>query len=123
MMYTYNRYEIWFAELSTLEDSHVMRGKRPVVLVSNDAANEHSPVVTVVPLTSRLYTHPLPTHVLLTGCGLSASSLALCEQVMSVDKNQLIKKIGYVSDRYVRMQLMNALRIQLGMEPTLRPAA
>lgn len=122
-MYTYNRYEIWFAELSTLGDSHVMRGKRPVVLVSNDTANEHSPVVTVVPLTSRLYKHHLPTHVFMTESGLSVSSLALCEQVMSVDKNQLIKKIGYVSDRYVRMQLMNALRIQLGMEPTFRPAA
>ena len=120
-MYTFNRYEIWFAELSTLGDSHVMRGKRPVILVSNDAANEHSPVVTVVPLTSRLYKYH--THIFMTGCGLAVSSLALCEQVMSVDKKQLIKKIGYVSDRYVRMQLMNALRIQLGMEPTLRSAA
>lgn len=89
-----------------------MRGKRPVVLVSNDTANEHSPVVTVVPLTSRLYKHHLPTHVFMTGSGLSVSSLALCEQVMSFDKNQLIKKIGYVSDRYVRMLIAKTHQIQ-----------
>ena len=39
--------ELWLAELPT-NPGHVEHGKRPVVIVSNDAANTHSPVVTVV---------------------------------------------------------------------------
>lgn len=64
-MDTFNRFEIWYAELPALEDSSVIRGRRPVILISNNAANMHSPVVTVIPITSRICKQQLPTHVFL----------------------------------------------------------
>lgn len=34
-MDTFNRFEIWYAELPALENSSVIRGRRPVILISN----------------------------------------------------------------------------------------
>ena len=38
-MDTFNRFEIWYAELPVLEHSSVIRGRRPVILISSNAAN------------------------------------------------------------------------------------
>ena len=122
-MYTYNRFEIWLAKLPKQDNSHITAGTRPVILISNDAANLHSSVLTVIPVTSKVQKRQMPTHVYLAGCGLSLPSLALAEQVTAIDKTRLIKKIGYVSDRFTRMQLIHALEVQLGIVPLLRPAA
>ena len=108
------RYEIWRAELPSAANSHVQQGVRPVIIVSNDAANTHSPVVTVVPLTSQCK-KPLPTHVLIREQGLSTSSTALCEQIITVDKSRLIKRIGYLLNTFDRLALCHALSVQLGM--------
>ena len=49
------RFEIWMANLPKHdEESHVQRGRRPVVIVSNDIINDTSTVVTVVPITSKM---------------------------------------------------------------------
>ncbi len=45
------QYDIWLADIPAPKDSHVQHGRRPVVIISNDLANTHSPVVTVIPLT------------------------------------------------------------------------
>ena len=122
-MCTYNRYEIWLAELPKQDDSHITAGTRPVILISNDTVNLHSSVLTVIPVTSKVQKRQMPTHVYLAGCGLSLPSLALAEQVTAIDKARLLKKIGYISDYFTRMQLVHALEIQLGIVPLLRPAA
>ena len=59
------QYGIWLAKLPSIPGSSVQQGTRPVVIVSNDAANEHSSVIMVVPLTSQLGKNALPTHVFL----------------------------------------------------------
>lgn len=93
-------------------------GVRPAVVVSNNKANEHSPVVTVVPLTSRIYKKRfLPTHVLIprsAGCGLDKSSLALAEQVETIDKILLLERRGCVEDAAIMEKITRALQIQIG---------
>ena len=110
------QYDIWLADIPAPEGSHIQYGRRPVVIISNNLANAHSPVVTVIPLTSRLNKHQLPTHVYLTGQGLDRASIALCEQVMALDKTHLLRRMGIVHKAYDRMALRHALSIQLGME-------
>ncbi len=66
-------------------ESNLQCGIRPALVVSNNRANENSPVITVIPLTARTYkrTH-FPTHVLIpktSGTGLARNSMALAEQV------------------------------------------
>lgn len=47
------RLELWLVDLpKPSDDTHVQYGVRPAIVISNDAANENSPAITVIPLTS-----------------------------------------------------------------------
>ena len=110
------QFEIWAACLPRIEGSHIQGGNRPVVVVSNDMANTHSPVITIVPLTSNRYKNPLPTHVTLSADGLPLTSVALCEQVTAVDKPLLSRRIGSIDEASTRSALNRALAAQFGMK-------
>ena len=58
------RGEIYNVDFGNNENSYKQCGVRPALVVSNNRANENSPVVTVVPLTARVWKKKyLPTHV------------------------------------------------------------
>ena len=109
------QFDICFAQLPLKEGSHIQGGRRPVVIMSNNNANKYSPVVTVVPLTSKLKKRSLPTHVTLLTSGLRTVSLALCEQLMALDKSRMTHYIGYVTDPDDQAALERAVAIQLGL--------
>ena len=109
------QFEIWTARLPRIQGSHIQGGNRPVVVVSNDMANTHSPIITIVPLTSNLHKNPLPTHVALSADGLPMTSVALCEQVTAIDKPLLSHRIGTIDKESTRTALNRALAVQLGM--------
>ena len=109
------RYEIWLATFPKLPDSHVQAGRRPAVIISNDLGNSSSEVVTVVPLTTKCCKPHLPTHVYLRDQGLDYGSIALCEQSITLDRPNLIRRIGYVHKSFDRLALMHAICIQLGL--------
>ena len=112
----YQQYDIWWANLPELPDSHVMYGMCPVLIASNNMVNTHNEVMTVVPLTTRIEKRQMPTHVLIYGvAGLRQTSRALCEQPMSLDKSELVEKIGSVTDWYQRISIQHALAVQLGL--------
>lgn len=58
-----HRMEIWFADLGRHPGSCVQEGIRPVLVISNDIANEHAETVTVLPMTSRIKKVWLPCHI------------------------------------------------------------
>ena len=108
------RYEIWMADLPSTPNTHVQSGYRPVIIISNDMANLHSPVITIIPLTSQKK-KPLPTHVLLRENGLNKTSTALCEQIMTLDKSRCRRRVGFICNSLDRLSLRRALSVQLGM--------
>lgn len=112
------RGDIYYVDFGQNIDSNKQCGIRPAVIVSNNRANEHSPVITVVPLTSRTYKkRSLPTHVLIPrSCGLDKNSLALAEQVEAVDKKSLREKRGSITDTAIMEQITRAILIQIGMD-------
>lgn len=114
-MNTLLQFDICFARLPLREGSHIQGGCRPVVVISNNIANKYSPIVSIVPLTSKLKKRPLPTHVTLFAEGLACASTALCEQMTTIDKSQLIRRIGTVSAPKDRAALNRALAVQFGM--------
>ena len=63
---TPKQYEVWFAELGDHSGTSVQSGTRPVLVISNDVANRNSPVITVIPLSSKLKKLELPVHIVLT---------------------------------------------------------
>lgn len=119
---TVHRMELWWAALPTVP-GHVQHGTRPVVIVSNDLGNTSSPVVSVVPCTTQRRKPTLPTHVYLRGYGLSSGSIAMCEQVMPLDKSCLLQRIGTVHGWYDRLAMQHALAIQLGIDLCINLAA
>lgn len=91
-------------------------GIRPVLIIQNNKGNTYSPSVTVIPITSKTH-KKLPTHVFLEKpIGLAKDSIALCEQVTTIDKNRLLTYIGKVDERFVNTKIRKALEIQLGIE-------
>lgn len=107
--------ELYYAALPTIENSQVQQGVRPVLIVSNNKANQYSPIITVIPLTCCLTKHYLPTHVNLIGYGLEKPSVLLAEQILSLDKKNLLSKIGAVEDYDTLSKIKRAMSIQLSM--------
>lgn len=48
------------------EDTHVVRGNHPAVIIQNQMGNDHSPTLIVAYLSSQLKRVEMKTHVLLT---------------------------------------------------------
>ena len=76
------RGEIYYVYPSSGVGSEQSAG-RPAIVVSNDKANQHSPVIEMVYLTTQPK-NSLPTHVDITSA--ERPSIALCEQIHSVSK-------------------------------------
>ena len=69
---------------------------RPVLIVQNDVANRHSAITIVAAITSQ-FDHPLyPTEVLIRPPegGLRMDSVGLLNQIRSIDKQRLVRRLG-----------------------------
>lgn len=109
------RCEIYFAELNG--EGSQQKGKRPVIIYSNDRNNIESPTVNVIPMTTK--TKDLCVHVTIAGCGLREKSIAIIEQITTINKTQLLYKIGTLTDRYVAL-IDDAVDLQLGRKKVLK---
>lgn len=107
--------DIYFAELPEIAGTSVQHGRRPVIVVSNNRNNKYSSLVTVVPLTSRITKAKLPTHVLVEGYGLSTPSLMLGEQILTIDRECLRRKVGKVDSEVDLRKIKKAILVQLNM--------
>lgn len=111
------RGDIIIVDLGQHETS-VQSGIRPCVVISNNKANRHSPVITVVPLTSKIRKKQyLPTHVFLNGyrnAGMDRHGLALCEQITSVAYSDVLEVAGRVSKRKLA-EIGHAVKVQCGL--------
>ena len=112
------RGDIYYVDFGDDLSSRRQCGFRPAIVVSNDTANRYAPIVTVVPLTSKVKKkHFQPTHVLIgkqAASGLSRESMALAEQVVTIDKEKLVEYTGRILDPETMEQLTRALQIQIG---------
>lgn len=69
---------------------------RPAIIVSRDILNKYSPLCIVVPITSNA-TKILPFHLFIAKSklnGLKNDSKILPEQIKSLDKSRIVKKLG-----------------------------
>lgn len=105
------RGEIYLINLESKGASSIQSGQRPCVIISNEKCNQYSPVVTVVPLTSKVK-RMMPTHVSLgIESGLKQDSIFLGEQIMTISKSQIDFKVGECTN-YKMKQIEKAIRIQ-----------
>jgi mRNA interferase MazF len=90
---------------------------RPVVLVSREAINQHSPVVVICPLVEasgvpQLY--PSDVMVRAPEAGLTSDCVILTGQIRAIARVQLMRLLGNLSDEMMR-QVDLALRITLDL--------
>lgn len=100
---------------SVKENSSVQGGLRPVIVVQNNKGNAFSPTVQVIPLTSRTKKN-LPIHTIITGNGLIKESVALTEQIQTIDKTHIRQYIGEVDEATMK-RVDVCIMIQLGLMP------
>ncbi len=91
--------DVFWADLGFQRGS--VQGKmRPVVIVQNNVGNKVSLTTIVVPLTARIKRVEIPTHFVLYShdtCPLPyPESMVLCEQIRTINKNQIREYVGNV---------------------------
>ena len=112
------RGDIYYAELNPVIGSE-QGGTRPVLIISNDIGNRHSPTVIVAAITSRVHTKAkLPTHTAIRDFeGLNKDSIILLEQIRTIDKKRLQEYIGMLSANEMA-RVDKALAISVALEKT-----
>jgi len=109
------RGDIYYADLGKTIGSE-QSGVRPSLIVQNNAGNRHSPTTQIVPLTTQRKKSSLPTHVRISSaCGLDTASIALIEQLRTVDKSRLDAYVGRISQSE-QTAVNRALVISIGLE-------
>ena len=94
--------DIFYADLGETRGSE-QNGIRPVLVIQNNIGNKYSPTVIVTPLTSKVKKKGQPTHVVLNcECGLSEKSMALLEQIRTLDRFRLRHYIGSIDEQTMR---------------------
>ena len=109
----YERGDIYYILKGTVDTvGSEQQPGRPAIIVSNNKANEHSPVLEVVYLTTQPK-HDLPTHVEIRSTPLV--STALCEQVTSVFVDRIGSYVGTCTCN--EMDLIDeCLMVSLGLD-------
>ncbi|HSH51417.1 MAG TPA: type II toxin-antitoxin system PemK/MazF family toxin [Bacteroidales bacterium] len=115
------RGEIFLADLGKNKGS-IQSGIRPVLVISNPKNNMYSLTINILPITSQIKKN-LPVHVSIgIECGLQKKSTVLTEQIITVNKSQLIKFIGKCNN-YKMIQVTKAMFLQFYMQEELQPLA
>lgn len=116
---TIKRGDIFYADLNPVVGSE-QGGRRPVLIISNDIGNRHSPTVIVAAITSRVHTKAkLPTHTAVNDFeGLDKDSIILLEQIRTIDKHRLKQYMGLMPDNIMaRVDKALAISISLNNRP------
>jgi len=96
---------------------HEIQKTRPALIIQNDISNEHSPITIVAAISSHFGTPPRPREVSLpTGgrAGLKQPSAVILNQIRSIDRMRLEKRLGMVDAATMR-KVDDALKISLGL--------
>jgi len=93
-----------------------IRKTRPALVIQNDVANRYSPITIVAAITSKFQEPPYPTEVILDPAesGLPLRSAVVLNQIRSVDRQRLGRRMGRVGARTMQ-RIDRAIRVSLGL--------
>ena len=112
--------DIFYADLGSYSEQKgsIQCGVRPCIICGNNLQNKYSEVILISPITSSTKKKNIPTHLKIRAseCNLSSDSIVLFEQIQTIQKSQLLGKVGSVSDSMIE-KVNNKLMIALGIDP------
>lgn len=89
-----DQYDVWLVGLDPTIGSEIQK-TRPCLIISPDEMNHNINTVIIAPLTSTVKDYPTRVSVVLDG----KKGQIVLDQIRTVDKVRLIKKIGFVDSR------------------------
>lgn len=109
------RGEIYLVNFDPTVGSEIKK-TRPALVLQNDIANRHSPITIVAAITSKYDANLYPTEVLVKPPegGLTTNAVVLLNQVRSIDKGRLIKRLGVLKPATME-NVDRALQISVGL--------
>jgi len=112
---TCKRGEIYLVDWSPGRGSE-QAGIRPALIIQNDLGNKFSPTVIVATISTKSK-KVYPFHVLIEPeeSGLPEGSIVKLEQIMTIDKERLIKKVGFLNDKKME-EVEIAIHRSLGLK-------
>lgn len=110
------RGEIFLVNLDPVKGSE-QGNIRPALIIQNDSSNQYSPTTIVAPITSKIYTKEFPTNVeiLKNEGGLEKESTILLNQIRTIDKTRIIKKLKKINPETM-MKVDLAIKSSLGLD-------
>jgi len=95
---------------------HEIQKTRPALIIQNNIGNQYSPITIVAAISSKFATPPHPTDVIIetTESGLTQRSAVVLNQIRSIDRQRLVKRLGRLSAPAMQ-RVDQALRISLGL--------
>ena len=112
------RGDIILANLSNSIGSVQSGNIRAVLIIQNNQGNKFAPTSICVPFTTKSDKRSLPTHVNVNKSefnNLDYDSTLICEQVITIDKKQMIRKVGELETFY-GVRIDKAIKISLGLK-------
>ena len=91
-------------------------GIRPVLVIQNNDGNKFSPTTIIAPITSKNFTKEFPTNVTIPKeeSKLNDDSTVLLNQIRTIDKSRIIKKISSL-DNFIMNNVNMAIKVSLDL--------
>lgn len=89
---------------------------RPALIVQNNIDNEYSPLVIVAAITSKFGEKLYPTEVFIRAAesGLGRDSVVQLNQIRSIDKQRLVRRVGSVGENTLSL-VDKSILLSLGL--------
>jgi len=109
------RGEVYIVSLDPTAGSEIGK-QRPALVISNNINNRNADTVTVVPITSNTAkVYPFEVFLPKGAAGLQEDSKVKCEQIRTIDKSRLKRKIGEIGEDILK-KVEKAILIHLGID-------
>ena len=95
---------------------HEIKKTRPALIIQNDVSNQYGSTTIVAAITSRVSTPTYPNEAIIHpgGSGLHLTSTVRLDQLRTVDRQRLLKRLGAVDSATLR-QVDQAIKASLGL--------
>ena len=95
---------------------HEIQKTRPALILQNDVSNRYSAITIVAAISSQFSDPPFPREVVIESAesGLAKRSAVILNQIRSVDRRRLLKKLGRLSAKSME-RVDQAIKISLGL--------